>query len=145
MALSSHQRRILEAVITAIRPRGHGFDQPIDDHVRGEIEGFFPYLPPTLRVGLPLGLYLVEFGPPLFARRWCRFTSMTPEDGCAYLSHWQEAGGLRGALLLGLRTLVFLAFYQHPDVLAVLGVDWAGRAQTLVRRRAGLLADERAA
>ena len=40
---------------------------------------------------------------------------------------------------LGLRTLVFLAFYQHPDVLASLDIDWAGRADTLVRRRAELL------
>ena len=29
--------RILRAVIAAIRPRGHGFDQPIDDDVLGDI------------------------------------------------------------------------------------------------------------
>lgn len=134
----------MAAVIDAIRPRGSGFDQPIDDYVLQEVEGFLPYLPVTLRIGLPLGLYLVEYGPPLFARRLCRFSTMSPEDGCRYLAHWQEAGGLRGALLLGLRTLVFLGFYQHPDVLAGLGVDWAGRARALIRRRAELL-DEHAA
>jgi hypothetical protein len=144
-SLSSRQRRILRAVIAAIRPRGHGFDQPIDEHVLREVEAFLPYLPLLLRRGLPLGLHLVEWGPPLFARRWCRFSSMTAEDGGRYLAGWQEAGGLRGALLLGLRTLVFLAFYQHPEVLARLEVDWAGRARALVRRRAELLADERAA
>ena len=142
--LSARKRRILTAVVAAIRPRGHGFDHPIDAHVLREIEGFLPYLPATLRIGLPLGLELVEFGPPLFARRLQRFTTMTPADGTAYLARWQDAGGLRGALLLGLRTLVFLAFYQHPDVLATIGVDWAGRARALTRRRAELL-DERAA
>jgi hypothetical protein len=142
--LSAHKRRILRAVIAAIRPRGHGFDQPLDDYVLGQIEGFFRFLPLTLRLGLPLGLELVEFGPPLFARRLTRFSAMPRDDAEAYLTHWQEAGGLRGALLLGLRTLVFLAFYQHPDVLAVLGVDWQGRANALVRRRAELL-DEHAA
>jgi hypothetical protein len=40
---------------------------------------------------------------------------------------------------MGLRTLVFLAFYQHPEVLASLDVDWAGRAAILTRRRAELL------
>src|SRR2546426_528133 len=72
--------RILRAVIAAIRPRGHGFDQPIDDDVLGDIQRFFPYLPWPLRLGLPLGLWLVELGPPLFARRWCRFTSMAPGE-----------------------------------------------------------------
>ncbi len=142
--LSPLKRRILVAVIAAIRPRGHGFDQPIDDHVLHEVEGFFPFLPGTLRFGLPLGLYLIEFGPPLFAGRLRRFSTLTPEEGQHYLERWEQAGGLRGALLLGLRTLVFLAFYQHPDVLAALGVDWAGRASELVRRRARLL-DEHAA
>ena len=142
--LSARKRRILAAVVAAIRPRGHGFDQPIDDHVLREIEEFLPYLPPTLRRGLPLGLELVEFGPPLYARRWERFSTMAPEEGARYLGAWETAGGPRAALLLGLRTLVFLAFYQHPDVLAAFGIDWAGRARELTRRRAVLL-DERPA
>ncbi len=137
----SPSRRILRAVIAAIRPRGHGFDQPIDDDVLRDIERFFPFLPGTLRAGLPLGLWLVELGPPLFARRWCRFTSLPPAEAAAYLAGFQHAGGLRAALLMGLRTLVFLAFYQHPEVLASLGIDWAGRAAVLTRRRAELLHD----
>jgi len=120
-------------------PRGHGFDQPIDDDVLRDVARFLPYLPGPLRIGLPLGLYLVEYGPPLFARRLRRFSAMTPEEGRRYLAGWGHATGLRGAFFLGLRTLVFLAFYQHPDVLASLDVDWAGRAATLVARRAELL------
>ena len=133
--------RILRAVIAAIRPRGHGFDQPIDDDVLGDIQRFFPYLPWPLRLGLPLGLWLVELGPPLFARHWCRFTSMAPGEAARYLAAFEHAGGLRSALLKGLRTLVFLAFYEHPQVLASLGIDWAGRADALVLRRAELLDD----
>src|SRR2546427_10694114 len=131
--------RILRAVIAASRRRGHGFAQPIDEDVLDDIQRFFPHLPWPLRLGLPLGLWLVEFGPPLFARRWCRFTSMAPGEAAAYLGAFQHAGGLRSALMMGLRTLVFLAFYQHPQVLASLGIDWAGRAAVLTRRRAELL------
>ena len=137
--MSSSRIRILRAVVAAIRPRGHGFDQPIDDDVLRGMQRFFPFLPWPLRYGLPLGLLLVEFGPPLFARRWCRFTSMAPDEAGRYLAAFQHAAGLRAALLMGLRTLVFLAFYQHPDVLASLDIDWAGRATTLVARRAELL------
>ena len=137
--MSPAQTRILRAVIATIRPRGHGFDQPIDDDVLARVEEFFPHLPWPLRVGLPLGLWLVELGPPLFARRWTRFTTMERGEAARYLAAFQPAGGLRAALLMGLRTLVFLAFYQHPEVLASLEVDWSGRAATLVRRRAELL------
>jgi len=137
--MSAAQTRILRAVIAAIRPRGHGFDQPIDEEVLDGISRFFPFLPWSLRRGLPLGLWLVELGPPVLARRWCRFTAMPPTEAAAYLAGFQHAGGLRAALLMGLRTLVFLAFYQHPQVLASLDIDWAGRASTLVARRAELL------
>lgn len=133
--------RTLRAVVAAIRPRGHGFDQPVDDDVLREVERFLPFLPGPLRVGLPLGLYLVEFGPPLFARRMQRFSTLPLPEAQRYLEGFQHAGGLRTALLLGLRTLVFLAFYQHPTVLADMGVDWAGRAKALTARRAELFHD----
>ena len=137
--MSGSQTRILRAAIAAIRPRGHGFDQPVDDDIEREIARFLPFLPWSLRVGLPLGLYLVEFGPPVFSRRWARFTRMPRAEAVEYLARFQHAGGLRAALLMGLRTLVFLAFYQHPQVLASLDIDWAGRADVLTRRRAELL------
>ena len=137
--MSGPTTRILRAVIAAIRPRGHGFDQPIDADVLRDIERFFPFLPWPLRLGLPLGLWLIELGPPLFARRWTRFSVMPLEAAAAYLAGFERAGGLRASLLVGLRTLVFLSFYQHPQVLASLGIDWAGRADALVARRAELV------
>jgi hypothetical protein len=127
--------------VATIRPRGHGFDQPIDADVLAEIERFLPHLPWPLRLGLLLGLRLIEWGPPLFAHRLTRFSRLPREAARAYLASFQHAGGLRAALLTGLRTLVFVAFYQHPQVLASLEVDWAGRAVELTRRRAALLHD----
>jgi hypothetical protein len=132
--------RILRAAVAAIRPRGHGFDQPIDADVLSEVVRFLPHLPTPMRLAFPVGLRLLEYGPPLFARRLTRFSAMTPEAARAYLEGFQRAGGLRAAMVLGLRTLVFLAFYQHPAVLADMGVDWQGRAVAMTRRRAELLA-----
>lgn len=139
MRLSATARRTLRAVVNAMRPRGHGFDQPIDDEVLRDVIAFFPFLPPPLRLSFPLGLLLVEFGPPLFARRMTRFSSMPIEEAQAYIEEWAFAGGLRTPLYLGLRTLVFMSFYQHPDVLAAMGVDWQGRADQLVERRAEIM------
>jgi hypothetical protein len=48
-------------------------------------------------------------------------------------------GGPLGALVLGVRALVLLNFYQHPAVLETLQVDWAARRDELVARRAELL------
>jgi hypothetical protein len=137
--------RILRAAIAAIRPRGHGFDQPIDADVLSEVERYLPHLPTPMRLAFPVGLRLLEYGPPLFARRLTRFSTMTPEAARAYLEAFHRAGGLRAAMVLGLRTLVFLAFYQHPAVLADMGVDWQGRAVAMTRRRAELLAEPPAA
>ena len=131
--------RILRAAIAAIRPRGHGFDQPVDDDVLEEIQRFIPYLPGPMRIAFPAGLRLLEYGPPLFARRWSRFSALPIDQARAYLEGFQRAGGLRAALVVGLRALVLLAFYQHPQVLAHLGIDWQGRAVELTRRRAELL------
>src|ERR1041384_2943463 len=100
--MPSSRSRILRAVVAAIRPRGHGFDQPVDDDVLREIESFLPFLPWPLRIGLPAGLRLIEYGPPLLARRLTRFTRMAPEEARAYLAGFQHAAGPRAALLLGL-------------------------------------------
>jgi hypothetical protein len=139
MPLSRAAVGTLRAAIAAIRPRGRGFDQPLDEHVLGEIETALPYLPAPMRLAFPLGLRLIEFGAPLFVRRWERFSRMPTDEAQRYLERLQQAGGLPAALVLGLRSLVFLSFYQHPSVLASLEVDWAARAETQVRRRTALL------
>ncbi|HYC22658.1 MAG TPA: hypothetical protein VEI94_08140 [Candidatus Bathyarchaeia archaeon] len=132
---------ILRAVIAAIRPRGSGFDQPIDDEVLHAVDGFLRHVPAPLRLGLPFGLRLLEWGPIVFSRprRATRLSRLPREEGERYLEGWLEAGGLRGTLVLGLRTLVFMAFYQHPTVLESLGVDWQGRARERIARRTELL------
>ncbi len=131
--------RALRAVVAAIRPRGHGFDQPIDDDVVRDVEAGLRHVPRSLRLWITLGLYFVEFGAPLLARRFCRFSSLSPEVGFELLAPWEHARGVRHSLLRGLRFLIFFSFYQHPLVLQSLEVDWAGRAATLAHLRAELL------
>jgi hypothetical protein len=131
--------RILRAAVAAIRPRGHGFDHAIDGDVLQAMVEFFPHLPTPMRLAFPVGLRLLEWGPPVVLRRPTRFTRLSPEDARAYLERLHASGGPLAPLVLGLRTLVLLHFYQHPAVLASLDVDWAGRAAALTRRRGALL------
>lgn len=137
---SSGSLRILRAAASAIRPRGHGFDQPIDDAVLTEVQLHLAALPAPFRLAFPVGLRLLEWlGPPLAGRRG-RFSALPPAEARAVLERFQALGGLCAGLVLGLRALVFLAFYQHPAVLRSLGIDWEGRARELTARRALLLA-----
>ena len=131
--------RVLAAAVAAIRPRGHGFDHPIDDAVLAGVQSFLPFLPPTLRLAFPLGLRLLDASPPFVLGRWRRFSSLPLADAHVLLERLLERGGPLGALVLGLRALVFLAFYQHPEVLRTMEVDWADRARMLTRRRALLV------
>ncbi len=142
-SLAPGSERIFRSIFDAIRPRDSGFDMEIDEDVIAEVDEFLPYLPPAMRRGFPLGLRLLEWGPVFFAspRRFCRMSSLSRKERSAYLEGWLEAGGLRGTLLLGVRTLVYLGFYQHPQVLESLGVDWQGRATKLTRERAELMAE----
>lgn len=127
-------------MIAAIRPRGHGFDQPIDDDVLATIAGILPDLPPTARYGLPIGLRLLEWGPPLFAGKLTRLTRMPLDDARTYLESWLDSRFLaRHLLVYGLRALVMLAFYQHPMVQSAMGVCWDERLIETVRLRAETL------
>jgi hypothetical protein len=137
--LSTTTVRVLRAAVAAIRPRGHGFDQPIDGEVLDAVVAFFPYLPAPMRLAFPLGLRLLELGPPFVIRRFARFSTLSPHEGRVYLEKLHAGGGPFGALVLGLRALVLMNFYQHPSVLKTLEVDWAGRAVALTERRATLL------
>ncbi|MGH7822404.1 MAG: hypothetical protein ACREQ9_21785 [Candidatus Binatia bacterium] len=138
--LSPASAAILRAVIAAIRPRGHGFDQPIDEDVLLEVDRTVPYFPAPLRLAFPLGLRLLEWGPLLFAGRAARMSRMPCAEAAAYLDGWlHSALAPRRMLLLGVRTLVYLAFYQHPSVLAAMEVGWDRRVEETVRLRAATL------
>jgi hypothetical protein len=92
-----------------------------------------------MRLAFPIGLRLLELGPVAVLRRPVRFSSLPADEARAYLERLHAAGGPFAALVLGLRALILMNFYQHPSVLARLEIDWAGRAQTLTARRAALL------
>jgi hypothetical protein len=142
--LSGTSAAILRAVIAAIRPRARPFDAPIDEDVLAEVDATLPYLPATLRLGFPLGLRLLEWGPIVFAGRPGRMSRMPPDEARRYLAGWLESRvAPRRMLVLGIRALVYLAFYQHPSIQKALGVDWQGRVGETLRLRAATIGEIR--
>jgi len=139
--LSRIRTRILRAVIAAMGPLEHGFDQSVGEDVLRDTEIALFHLPTRQRICLGGGLWLMEYGPPVYARRLRRFSKMERAEAQRYLASWERARGARATVFRGIKFIVFLSFYQHPEVLASLGIGWVDRAATLSRLRAELLQD----
>jgi hypothetical protein len=105
-----------------------------------EIDRTLPYLPTLSRIGLPLGLRVLEWEPLLFTGRRVRLSRMRRDDARVYLQRWLDSRlAPRRLLVYGLRALVFLTFYQHPTVLAAMGVHWDRRVVETATLRADTL------
>ncbi|HIF63951.1 MAG TPA: hypothetical protein EYG16_04670 [Deltaproteobacteria bacterium] len=135
--------RVLLAVIDALCPHEEPFDFDATSDVLSEVKSFLPFLPGALRLGLPAGLALLEFAgtvlPPRGSSRG-RFTSADRDSRRNSLQAWLEAGGVREAMVAGLKALSLLCFYQHPSAQASLGIDWQARADRLTLERGKLMA-----
>jgi hypothetical protein len=138
--LSPGSAAVLRAVIAAIRPRGHGFDQPIDEDVLVEVDRTIPFMPRPLQLLFPVGLRLLEWGPVAFTGRPTRLSRLPRADALALCERWlhSRVAPVR-LLMLGVRALIYLAFFQHPSVLEAMGVHWDRRMAETVRLRAETL------
>lgn len=101
---------------------------------------FIPFLALPLRLGLPLALVLFDFAPLLFGFGPRRFSSLSPEEGAAYVRRWERGRPPLVQVYSAFHALVLCSFYQQPAVLRALEVDWDGRARELLARRVALLA-----
>ncbi len=132
--------RSLRAAVEVIRPRHEIFDHPVDDAVLAKVLSFMPYMAALLRLGFAAGLGLLEYLPVFFGYGPTRFSSMPGPEAAAYLQRWQNGVGPFAMFFESLRELVLFCFYQQPEILEALGVDWQGRADELSERPARLQA-----
>jgi hypothetical protein len=131
-------RAILRSAIAVLRPRGGEFDIDVDERVLRSILSFVPYMLPFARYGFPLGLWVIELSPVLYGYGFARMTRLEPSKRVGYLTQWAHAFGPFRTLYDGLRALVLMCFYQQPEILALLEIDWQTRADELTGRRARL-------
>jgi hypothetical protein len=137
--LARSATRTLARVISVLRPREGIYDVDVDDAVLATMLRFVPYMASPLRLGFPFGLLFIEYAPPLLRCGFRRFRCMDPVSARAYLEKMASAPAPLSLLSDGLRALLMIAFYQQPEIMAALGVDWESRAKELIARRARLL------
>jgi hypothetical protein len=101
--------------VAAIRPRGHGFDQAIDDDVLAKVVAFFPYLPTPMRLSFPMGLRLLELGPAAVLKRTGAVLVVACGPGpCVPRASARDGRPASPRCVLGLRTLVLMNFLSAP-------------------------------
>lgn len=127
-------RRILLALIETLMPRNEKFQLAIEKELLYYLERWFLYLPQFLRWIFPFALYAVEYIAILLMRK--RFTNLDYARRMQYLerlrrSHFQVFRELHRAL----RAMVYMAYYEHPRVLELLGFDHKAHAQEMIRLR----------
>ncbi len=131
-------RNILRAAIAVLRPHDGDFDKDVDEAVLRGVLSFVPFMPRFARYGFPIGLWLMELAPVLLGLGFTRMSRLDPPTREQYLARWAHAPGQLRILFDGMRALVLMCFYQQPEILAVLEIDWQARADELVERRARL-------
>jgi hypothetical protein len=129
---------VLRAAIEVLRPHDGEFDKDVDEAVLRGVLSFVPYMPPFARYGFPIGLWLLELGPVFCGHGFARMSRLDPATRERYLARWAHAPGQLRVLFDGMRALTLMCFYQQPEILAELGIDWQARADELVERRARL-------
>lgn len=130
----------LERVIAALRPHEGIYDVDVDGRVLATMQRYVPYMAGPIRLGFPFGLLVIEFGPPFFGFGFTRFRSMPRPVAIDYLQRMGNGAAPFRMLFDGLRVLVLVAFYQQPEIMAALGVEWESRSRELIKRRGKLMA-----
>jgi len=108
-------RAVLWSFTQAVLPRNDDFHLPLEEEILAGIHRALPALPLPLRLGLPLGLYLLEFGPVLFMGKLCRFSRLNSRNRDQYLRKWIQSPlpVLRDLMKL-MKGLVMIHFYDDP-------------------------------
>jgi hypothetical protein len=93
----------------------------LDAHVE-EVDAFVSAASKTFRFGLRLALLVVRLSPVLMFFRFCTLEKLAVADRVALLSKLERSRATNISLaFIGWRTIMTLAFYEHPTELRALG------------------------
>ncbi len=120
--LNKSARKILRALVEVVKPRKPEFDIPVEDFMLDFLDNFYAHFPFHMKIGFPLGLYLLEYGTIVFGAGLRPFSSMSMPDREKYVSGWVNSGmAIRRDLIKGVKGVCLTAFYSHPEVMEHIG------------------------
>jgi hypothetical protein len=137
LRLSSRRRKILRALLDAMRPINHPMDKGVDtDSLLLSFEDYFQYAAPQVQTALPWMLDLLEYGTLPFSGRLRTFSALNRREQDAYLQSYIESPiHLRREIFKALRAFFCLIYYAQPSVLEAIGYDHQRYAEELYKRR----------
>ena len=117
-------RNILAALIYSMIGDAVALEgKPSPEEVAIEIEGMIRLLPPLQRTGFAWAIRVFEMSPLISGFRHS-FSRLKPEERLKYLSEFEQAENyLQRALILLMKTPVFLYYFSHPAIEAAIGYD----------------------
>ncbi len=127
-------RRAARALIEVVKPKKPGFDPPIEEYMLDFLDEFYSNFPLHLKIGFPVGLYLLEYGTFIF-HGWPRsFTKLGATRREEYVKGWIVSRlAIRRDLIKGVKGICLTAYYSHPEVMAHIGYDLAGHLAAVNR------------
>lgn len=89
-----------------------------------DLDGYLASLGEDMRNQIRLLLQLFEHAPLLYLGKLTRFTEMGPADRERYVADWEESMLYHRRLAMkALKGLLAMSYYEHPEVVAALGLE----------------------
>lgn len=123
--LSAHQYRTLTALATAAFPAGGAFPVGLGDlDLARAFDEFLSGEPEWNRSDLKKAIFLLEYGPVIYERRFTTFSNLPEAERLAHFERWGESDSLlRRQVSLAFRKFMTLVFYDRPEVWPHIGYE----------------------
>ncbi len=136
-------RRILQAMAEVILPRNERIQVDCVDDLVNFVDNFVRYLPPMLRMGFPIGIWLFQFLAVVWSGRPVPYTWLSAERKDRYMRNWVYSKlWWKRDMLKGLKGVMLMGFYQHPEVMKSLNYDPVSHVEAVKARRLASYAEE---
>ncbi len=136
--LSGRTEGIMRALVAILQPRSEKLDLDLSQEMLDFSDEFLGHLPAPLRLAFPLGLYLVEFGGPIFGGGFARFSKMDRQAQERYVAGWGASRlGIRRELIKGVKSIALAGYFSNPEALSRIGYDpdaWVEEARALRKK-----------
>lgn len=123
--LSDHQYRTLQALATALFPRGGVIPVGAADlDLPRLFDAYLADEPAYNAADLKRAIFALEYGPVLFDHRLVTFSNLPDAERLAHFESWSTAPSLeRRQAAMAFRKFLSLVFYDNPAVWPYLGYE----------------------